>query len=156
MRKTPSLSTGGHTAAAYRRLPHGWRTTPEGINTDAWMWRQFLEDEGIRAASGMLPTIIHLPTPPRRDWSLERRLAELERYEHLATDLEWRRRYVEALLEKIVEESAWFWGQCAHLEAWGHHLQAWGLRLEGELARADAASAPSGVFSRVARRLARR
>jgi glycosyltransferase involved in cell wall biosynthesis len=155
-RKTPTLTACGHTAAAYRQLPHGWRTTPEGISTDSWMWRQFLEHEGIRAASGMLPTIIHLPTPPRRDWSLERRLAELERYEHLGTDLEWRRRYVEALLEKITEESAWFWGQCAHLEAWGHHLEAWGQRLERELAQADAATVPPGVFSRVARRRARR
>ena len=29
-----------HTMDAYRRLPHGWRTTPEGMPTDRWMWLQ--------------------------------------------------------------------------------------------------------------------
>jgi glycosyltransferase involved in cell wall biosynthesis len=144
MRQTPTLTAGGHTMAAYRRLPHGWRTTPAGISSDSWMWRQFLEQEDVRAASGLLPTIIHLPTPPRRDWPLERRLAELERYERLATDPEWRRNYAEALLEKILEESAWFWGQCAHLEEWGKQLEA------------ELHAARAGAFSRVARLLARR
>jgi glycosyltransferase involved in cell wall biosynthesis len=32
------LSSGGHTLAAYRRLPHGWRTTPEGITIGRYFW----------------------------------------------------------------------------------------------------------------------
>ncbi len=38
-----------HTMEAYRRLPHGWRTTPEGMPTDHWMWLQFLELPGSAA-----------------------------------------------------------------------------------------------------------
>ncbi len=36
------LSCSGHTLAAYRRLPHGWRTTPDNVPTDLYMFQQFL------------------------------------------------------------------------------------------------------------------
>ena len=35
-----------HTLEAYRRLPHGWRTTPPEVPTDHYMWRQWLELPG--------------------------------------------------------------------------------------------------------------
>ena len=43
-----------HTLEAYRRLPFGWRTTPDGMPTDHHMWRQWLDLPGLRAewASG--------------------------------------------------------------------------------------------------------
>jgi hypothetical protein len=74
------LSTAGHTLAMYRRLPHGWRTTPDGIPTDLYMWQQFLADPGCRALSGTRPTALGFPSPPRRDWSMEQRLAEMDRW----------------------------------------------------------------------------
>ncbi len=46
------LSCGAHTLAAYRRLPHGWRTTPPELATDLYMWQQFLEQPWCRARSG--------------------------------------------------------------------------------------------------------
>jgi GalNAc5-diNAcBac-PP-undecaprenol beta-1,3-glucosyltransferase len=52
------LASGGHTLDAYRRLPHGWRTTPKGISTDTYMWQQFLEQPWCRAASSMRPTVL--------------------------------------------------------------------------------------------------
>jgi hypothetical protein len=45
------LTFGAHTLAAYRRLPHGWRTTPPGIATDLYMWQQFLAETWCRAGS---------------------------------------------------------------------------------------------------------
>lgn len=123
-RQTPSLSVTGHTLDAYRRLPHGWRTTPEDVHTDSWMWRQFLAEDWVRAASGRVPTVVHLPSPARRDWPLEKRLEELERYERAIADPGWRVGYVEAVLEKIVEEDAWFWAHADSLQRWGEGLEA--------------------------------
>ena len=54
-----NLSAMGHRLDAYGRLPHGWRTTPRGFNTDHWMTRQFLEQPWVRAVSGTTVTNIH-------------------------------------------------------------------------------------------------
>jgi len=56
----------GHTLAAYRRLPHGWRTTPPDFPwTDLYMWRQFLAEPWCRARSAMIPTGINTWTHRR-------------------------------------------------------------------------------------------
>lgn len=68
------LSAAGHTLAAYRRLPHGWRETPSNRYTDRYMWDQFLDQPWIRATSSSLPTLLYfkrgdhpgLPTEQRR------------------------------------------------------------------------------------------
>ena len=49
------LSCGAHTMALYRRLPAGWRTTPENTFTDLYMWQQILAVRGCRAVSGTMP-----------------------------------------------------------------------------------------------------
>jgi hypothetical protein len=75
------LSHAGHTMALYRRLPEGWRTTPDGIPTDLYMWQQVLTAPGgCRVAGGARPTVIHLPSPERVGWSTEERAEELDRY----------------------------------------------------------------------------
>jgi hypothetical protein len=69
------LSMAGHTLAMYRRLPHGWRTTPPDVPTDRYMWAQFLAEPGCRVASTGLPTVLWfkrgshpgLPTAQRRE-----------------------------------------------------------------------------------------
>jgi glycosyltransferase involved in cell wall biosynthesis len=66
-----------HTMALYRRLPHGWRTTPPGFAPDKSMWAQCLADPRTVARSGARPTAILFPDPPRRRWPLQRRLDEL-------------------------------------------------------------------------------
>jgi glycosyltransferase involved in cell wall biosynthesis len=71
------LETGGHTLAAYRRLPEGWRTTPVDLHTDLYMWRQFLEQPGCLALSSQIPTVLHFGSPYRKDWAMEQRMAEL-------------------------------------------------------------------------------
>jgi glycosyltransferase involved in cell wall biosynthesis len=53
-----SLSAAAHTLGAYRRLPHGWRTTPEAFPTDSYMWLQFLEQPWVTVASSAMPTVL--------------------------------------------------------------------------------------------------
>lgn len=55
------LTGTAHTLSAYRRLPHGWRTTPDGMPTDHWMWRQFLELSELRAVMGTHLTYLAFP-----------------------------------------------------------------------------------------------
>jgi hypothetical protein len=74
------LSITGHTLELYRRLPGGWRPTPEGIYTDLYLWQRLLGLPGVRAASGTRPTVLHFPSSMRVGWSVEQRLAELDRW----------------------------------------------------------------------------
>lgn len=53
------LSFVAHTMAAYRRLPEGWATTPNGWPTDRWMWRKFLDQPWCRVASSPVPTVLY-------------------------------------------------------------------------------------------------
>jgi glycosyltransferase involved in cell wall biosynthesis len=71
------LSCGAHTLDRYRRLPFGWRTTPEGTSTDVYMWSQILQQPECVARSGARPTVVHFPSPWRKEMSLEQRLEEL-------------------------------------------------------------------------------
>ena len=74
------LSFCGHTLGAYRSLPFGWQTSPEGMPTDLHMWRQFLLQSGIRAKTVFQPTALGFAAPQRRGWSHERRLQELDHW----------------------------------------------------------------------------
>ena len=84
------LSAVGHTLAVYRKLPHGWRTTPQPIPTDLYMWQQFLDQPGIRIASGSRPAVLNFPSPARRGWTIEQRLHELERWSAFLAGSGWR------------------------------------------------------------------
>ncbi len=53
------LSFVGHTMAAYRRLPFGWRPTPDGIPTDHYMWQQFLDQPWCRVGASPIPTVLY-------------------------------------------------------------------------------------------------
>jgi glycosyltransferase involved in cell wall biosynthesis len=86
-----ALSAVGHTLPAYRRLPHGWRTTPLGIRTDGYMWTQFLEDPSCSATSVDARTVLYfwrgdhpgLATPARaielKAWSRRLGIAASQR-----------------------------------------------------------------------------
>ena len=52
-----------HTLEAYRRLPFGWRVTPEGLPTDHYMWRQWVDLPGFRGAVGERLTHLAFPDP---------------------------------------------------------------------------------------------
>jgi glycosyltransferase involved in cell wall biosynthesis len=83
------LSAAGHTLAAYQALPFGWRTTPRPIWTDLYMWQQFLEQPGLRFASGSRPAVLNFPSPSRRDWARPDRLTELERWSAFLASPDW-------------------------------------------------------------------
>ena len=72
------LSSVGHTMDMYRRLPHGWRTTPKGKLTDRYMWRQFLQHPECRAKAIFEPTILYMKRGGHPGWSVKKRLAELK------------------------------------------------------------------------------
>lgn len=72
------LASAGYRVDAYRRLPHGWRTTPAGIGTDLHMWNQFVEQRWCRVASSSAVSMLHFGAPQRRDWTPLRRCAELD------------------------------------------------------------------------------
>ena len=96
------LSCGAHTLQMYRRLPHGWRTTPAGIPTDVYMWQQFLADPACRARSAARATVLCFPAPTRKTMTTTERVDELA---------EWRVRIAGAALsaralESVVREAA--------------------------------------------------
>ena len=89
-----------HTLAAYGRLPYGWRTTPEGMPTDHWMWLQFLDLPELRVAAGDRLTYLTFPEP---SWGT---VPDAERAAHIA---DWLRRSREPgfaeELDEIVREA---------------------------------------------------
>jgi glycosyltransferase involved in cell wall biosynthesis len=89
------LSITGHTMELYRRLPGGWRPTPEGIYTDLYLWQRLLSLPGTRAASGTRPTVLHFPSHVRPGWSIDERIAEIDRWSEPAA--------VEALRQQILD-----------------------------------------------------
>lgn len=72
------LSFAGHTLDAYRRLPHGWRTTPTGTATDRYMWEQFLEQPWVRVAASPMPTVLYFRRGDHPGLSSAERLELLE------------------------------------------------------------------------------
>ncbi|MGN6815190.1 MAG: glycosyltransferase family 2 protein [Solirubrobacterales bacterium] len=94
-----ALTGTAHTAAAYHRLPHGWRTTPAGQWPDHYMWQQFLAQPWVRAATAPRVTALQFPTHlgGREGWPPAQRRAELEGWREILDRPEGR-----ALLETAV------------------------------------------------------
>jgi hypothetical protein len=69
-----------HTLEAYRRLPHGWRSTPAGRFTDHYMYEQFLGDPACTVSSLFTLTALRFPDSLRRSMSPAERRAELEQW----------------------------------------------------------------------------
>jgi hypothetical protein len=74
------LSCAAHTLELYRRLPHGWRTTPPDTYTDLYMWQQILSVEDVRVASGNRLSVLHFPSSARRHMPIGERVEELEHW----------------------------------------------------------------------------
>ncbi|HEX2578699.1 MAG TPA: glycosyltransferase [Aquihabitans sp.] len=82
------LSFVGHTLDAYRRLPHGWRTTPAGTATDRYMWAQFLDQPWTTVASSPMPTVLYFKRGHHPGLSTPERLRLLEAWSPRATSIE--------------------------------------------------------------------
>lgn len=74
------LAGAAHTVEAYRRLPHGWRTTPVDTFTDLYMWQQWLEAPGMHMASIAWPTLLSFTNEERKRHAPEARRRELGRW----------------------------------------------------------------------------
>jgi hypothetical protein len=57
------LTSASHRLDTYRRLPHGWRTTPPGVETDRWMWMQWLDQPWVRGVTSRRLTHLQFPDP---------------------------------------------------------------------------------------------
>jgi glycosyltransferase involved in cell wall biosynthesis len=100
------LTFAGHTLAAYRRLPHGWRTTPPEFPwTDLYMWRQFLAEPWCRARSAMVPTAINTWTHQRPHLSDRERADELAYWRAQASTPEFRERLWRLVAESLAAQS---------------------------------------------------
>lgn len=97
------LSCAAHTLSFYQRLPQGWSTTPAGQPTDWHMFRKFLGASSCRCVSGTLPTAITFPSPPRKSWSLQAKLAELNAWQSRIEDPKQRHILVLQLLQLAVK-----------------------------------------------------
>jgi len=86
---TIGLHAVAHTRSSYLRLPEGWDTAPMGTPTDYHMWRKYLSMDWVRAVSGLRASVVHLPSSLRKDWSLERKVAELAAWAALVSDRVW-------------------------------------------------------------------
>jgi len=92
------LSFCGHTLAAYRKLPFGWRTAPDGVPTDLHMWRQFLLAPGLRAKTLCQSTALNFAANFRKQWSHEQRLRELDRWLGISSQPGFRTKLDQALI----------------------------------------------------------
>jgi glycosyltransferase involved in cell wall biosynthesis len=103
-RNAVSLTGTAHTVSAYRRLPHGWRTTPPGRAPDHYMWQQFLAQPWVRAVTGTRATALQLPShlEGRAQWPAERRRAELRRWRAELATAEGRARFDESVRRGVM------------------------------------------------------
>ena len=103
------LTFAGHTLQAYRRLPHGWRTTPPEFPwTDLYMWRQFLAEPWCRARSAMVPTGINTWTHLRPHLSDRERADDLAYWRAQAATPEFRERLWRLAAQGFAAESVAF------------------------------------------------
>ncbi|HXZ57962.1 MAG TPA: glycosyltransferase family A protein [Gaiellaceae bacterium] len=132
------LSHAGHTLELYRRLPEGWRTTPDGIYTDLYMWQQILAVPGCRVAGGARPTVIHLPSPERKGWSTARRVAELDRYTARLADPGFSAELAERVLGATVADAAALEAAYDELEEEARRAHAAAGELDARLRESEA------------------
>lgn len=100
------LSMVGHTMSFYQSLPFGWRTTPPGIATDEYMWRQFLEIRECRVAFVPIPTIIYLKRGDHPGLSTSERLTEIEALFQTYINADGANRYLGDLISDLVSKSS--------------------------------------------------
>ena len=98
------LSFVGHSAAMYRSLPFGWRTTPPDRYTDVFMWEQFLGEQRCRARSGQTPSILYFPSFQRNGWTVEQKLEEITRWAARLPDPGWLPRMMQLVIDGLARD----------------------------------------------------
>lgn len=105
------LSAVGHTLAAYRALPVGWRTTPQDEFTDRHMWRQFLAQPDLRAYNCEVPTFLYFERDGHPGWPTEKRLVELKAWWAIINREEEFRQHQQLALARLLNERLSIWRQ---------------------------------------------
>jgi glycosyltransferase involved in cell wall biosynthesis len=72
-------SFAGYRLDAYRSLPKGWSPAPEGVYTDLFMWRKFLQKKDLRVATRFAVQGAKISAHQRSDLSIDEREAEHRR-----------------------------------------------------------------------------
>jgi GalNAc5-diNAcBac-PP-undecaprenol beta-1,3-glucosyltransferase len=103
-RPTFGLECGGHTLAAYRRLPIGWHPAPAEMPSDFYFYRLFLQQPWCRYTSFKWPTALHLSSVTRRGWSLPARVAELSAVASVVQDPVRRARLIRDAFLPMLDE----------------------------------------------------
>jgi hypothetical protein len=120
------LSNGGHTLEFYKKLPHGWRTTPQGIWTDWYMWQQILSADGVRAMSIQEPTVLHFSSADRNGFSSKERGCELKEWYELTRRPEELGKFTEYVKN---DRMTWYKKELQRLDAEINTLQETSSRL---------------------------
>lgn len=101
-----SLACGAHRLDFYRRLPFGWRTTPQGTHTDLYMWQQLLSMPNCRATSLESPSVVIFPSPWRKGWTHAQRLEELDQWQERLSAASFRRELIERYFRQLARDAA--------------------------------------------------
>jgi len=125
------LTGAAHTLEAYRRLPFGWRTTPPGLPTDHYMWRQWLELPGVRMACGERLTHLNFPDPFWNVLPVADRAATLAHWFRRSREPGFREE-LDRMLERAIRTAAedyhlWAWREQKAVETL-HSTRTWRLR----------------------------
>jgi GalNAc5-diNAcBac-PP-undecaprenol beta-1,3-glucosyltransferase len=117
------LSGMAHTLEAYRRLPHGWRTTPRGTPTDLYMWQQWIAEPSTVFASAPTVSVLNFPDSQRPDRTDEQRAAEIEGFVAATQQPEARLALLERLLVDEFPRQSWLETHYLALEDWQRSLE---------------------------------
>ena len=83
-----SITGTAHTIKAYEKLEQGWVVPEPGIAADLTLWRQFLADPAVRAATHPEITTLQFPAPTRRGRTTAEIAAVRDHWEQFVQDPE--------------------------------------------------------------------
>jgi glycosyltransferase involved in cell wall biosynthesis len=93
----------GYRLAAYRALPEGWSTTPDGVQVDVHMTQKFLRQPGIRVRSRFAVTSLHFTASRRREMTLAQREEENRAWFERMRDPDLRDEQVQRVCMHIID-----------------------------------------------------
>jgi len=100
------LSAGAHALAAYRSLPEGWTTTPEGMPPDLYLWQKLLARPDCKFRSGDELSALVFPSEDRSGWTMSLRYLELQQWLRKIADPGALKRVDEKFLKKRASDAA--------------------------------------------------
>jgi glycosyltransferase involved in cell wall biosynthesis len=96
------LGFAAHSKKYYLEQLQGWRTTPRGIYTDVYMWRQFAEKRSCRIAFVPRPTALHFAATERSEQTTGQREAELSAWFKKVNDPLTRKKLIEDIYDNAI------------------------------------------------------